>query len=88
MSPRLLEFITDDVSGKFSSNSLWYNIGNCALTAVFVHAMWDGGLTWDIIAAYGGVVCGSKLAQKLVTGKMEKRDGVNTADKSGQVGPV
>lgn len=66
---RILELITEDRTGKLSSTSLWFNMGNLALTAVFVHSFWTGGVTWEIIVAYGSVVCGSKLGHKWLSAK-------------------
>lgn len=53
-----------DTEGRMSATAVWFNIGNIALTIGFCRTVWDHPLTYDLILAYGTIVCGNKIAME------------------------
>ena len=64
---KLRELLEDPGTHTFSHSRLWSNVGNLALTVVFVKDAWWGGLTDMKILAYGAVVAGHAVLSKAVS---------------------
>ena len=70
---KLSDFLRDDATGRGSHSKLWANLGSAAMTTGFIKVVWTAtateGLAW-LFLVYGGVVCGSQVASKLLGRKL------------------
>jgi hypothetical protein len=55
----VLDFFTDEKSGRLSATKLWLHVANIIMSKVMLEQQ---SVSWELLAAYGAVVGGSHIA--------------------------
>ncbi len=63
------DLIRDPKDGTASSTKLWTNIGFAVLSVAFLRHAWLHPLTFDLVMAYGAIVCANNIGVKWIAGK-------------------